>query len=197
MTFRKGLQNIVDFILNQATPAELDVIQGALERRKGPDNPTNLRSMDFQSMAKKITGEMSSRFGIPGGDQIHKMTRNLVKNMILEKEPNISEHDLDALLDQWVPRPGQQGAHGGGGMEAEVPLEALVTMVEQFLTFSTGKMPPREDQELRKNMPEWPKRYWEIFSATTRTMISEFLKGGMSLETFWKQYREYLSQSRS
>jgi len=173
----------LDYILNRAKPEELEVFREALERRIGTLDPT-ISSLNFGNMAKTMTSGMNTRFGIP--DNIHAMTRRMVANMIIQQEPHISEEELEALLDQWVPDAGRMAA----GKEVDLPPEAVLSMIHQFISYSTGRMQDEERKELESWKTEWTREYWEIFSEETRQLIASFLKGGMEEDTFWLQIRK-------
>ena len=182
------IESVLDFILNRATQGELEIMRTALERRLGPAIPGNVGALDFGEMAKKISGDLGGRFQMPGMDQVHDMTRNLVKNMIQEQQPDIPPEHLELLLDEWVPKPGKDEP----GREAAMPRDVLNSMVEQFAAFSLGQLPAEEDKSLRGEMPNWPEKYWEIFSPRTKALIKGLINGQMDLGEFRTAFRALL-----
>lgn len=177
-----GLTSVVEYILNRATAADLEVIAAALERR---GNAT-AGAMNFQSMASGITRGFADRFKMP--DNINQITRNMVKSMIRQHEPNIPEDHLEALLDKWVP--GQEKLREG--QVERYPPEVVYSMAEQFFQYGIGSMPDKELQELKKLMPDWHEKYWNIFSPVIRNMLAEAIRGQMNLQEFRAKLRTYL-----
>jgi hypothetical protein len=52
-------------------------------------------------------------------------------------------------------------------------------MIDQFVSFSLGRMEEEEDEALRKEMGPWPDKYWKSFPQVIRLLITDFLKGEM------------------
>jgi hypothetical protein len=50
-------------------------------------------------------------------------------------------------------------------------------MIEQFVSFSLGRMEEEEDNALRREMGPWPDKYWNAFPSVIRLLIKDFLKG--------------------
>jgi hypothetical protein len=57
-------------------------------------------------------------------------------------------------------------------------------MINQFVSFSLGRMEEKEDRALRKDIGPWPDRYWKAFPSVIRSLITDFLKGGMDEADF-------------
>ncbi|MCL2206131.1 MAG: hypothetical protein FWB82_06390, partial [Treponema sp.] len=57
-------------------------------------------------------------------------------------------------------------------------------MVDQFVSFSLGRMEDDEDKALRKEMGPWPDKYWKAFPQVIRLLIADFLKGEMAESDF-------------
>ena len=190
MNPRRPLQQALDFILHEASERELDVLEGAIERRSGQRRPTNPGEMDFREMASRITGDLTARFGTPASEQIREMTRNLVGNIILTHEPNMPAAHLDELLDRYVPDPGRERP----GPEIRLPPEAVLLMVKQFVAYGEGKMPAAEVAELKREMPDWPKRYWEMFGSATQKLVSERLNQKMSDPDFLAALSRHITE---
>lgn len=191
-TYNPQLQAAVNFIKSHANKQELEILRAALDRRLGVSMPEGIDSIDFGDIARKMAADMAGRFSVPGADTINQMTRRIVMGMIKEKEPGISDEHLEVLLERWVPTPGKTSE----GKENELPLEALMSMVDQFISYSVGRMPLAEQEALSKHMPEWPKRYWDTFSPETRQLIAEFLHGKCDSKTFWSSFQQYLNRQR-
>jgi len=170
----------LDFILNQATPPELDAITAALQKR------TYTQGLNFKEMAGEITKGISDRFKMPGN--INEITRNLVKNMIRQHEPNIPADKLEVLLDKWIPDPEKVRR----GAEEQYPPEVIYSMAEQFVQYGIGSMPEREAAELKKLIPDWHEKYWNMFSPALRTLIADVIRDRVSLPDFRARLRAHL-----
>jgi hypothetical protein len=183
----KELAAIVDFILNRAGARELEVIREALKKRSGGFRPEGgIDSLDFKSMAQEMMQGFAEKFG--AGADIHGMTRRLVTNMILETVPEIPVHELEVLLDKWVPDPRKKAQ----GKEDGLPPEALYAMIRQFADYSVGRMSEADVREMKKSMPDWTQRYWDIFSQDTKMLIKELIEGRMDPGTFDTTIRKRL-----
>lgn len=183
-----GLYDILDFILNRATSAELDAIRAALRRRESdmPDDVnssgkgalgTNIRDLAL-STAEKIQGQVGvSQDGIR--DLVHRTVRDIIAREAPELEPS----QVDELLAGIVSG-GKTDAPTGNGQT--LPKEAILSMVEQFVEYSTGSMPVREEMSLTEQMGKWQHRYWEAFPQVVRRLIALFVKGAMNGSDFWR-----------
>jgi hypothetical protein len=60
----------------------------------------------------------------------------------------------------------------------------LASMIDQFVSFSLGRMEEEEDKALRAEMGPWPDKYWKAFPQVIRLLISDFLKGEMDEKDF-------------
>ncbi|MCB1172058.1 MAG: hypothetical protein KDK39_00760 [Leptospiraceae bacterium] len=160
------VQKILDFILNQAREEDLDLIDAALKRR---GRAIDAAAIDFRSMAEQIT----SRFDFEMPD-FHGMSRDMVKNIILENVEQISARDLEILLDHYVPRTREQPVASAADKGLEPAL--LQKMLQQFISFSLGRMPGSEDSALRQQMPDWPERYWNSFDEPTKAWIRKTIR---------------------
>ena len=57
-------------------------------------------------------------------------------------------------------------------------------MIDQFVSFSLGRMEEEEDRALRRDIGSWPDRYWKAFPQVIRSLITDFLKGEMDEADF-------------
>ena len=160
------IYHIVDYILNEANDAEIEAIVEALKRR---GKRSRLDDLNFRDMAQTITSQFNMEL-----PDVHGMARQMVRNLILQHQPNIPPDHLDALLDHYVPNPETAGRR----REGQIPKDILENMIRQFLDYSKGRMSAEEDRELRAVMPQWPEEYWEVFSEDTRRLIREAIERG-------------------
>jgi hypothetical protein len=188
--YNQELVNVLDFIMNRATSKEIEAVKMAMTKRAA-GNPRSVDDLNFADMAKAVTSRFSDNY-VADSDEIHNMTKRLVSGMIREKEPGISDRDLNSLLDQWVPGGPKQKEASRIGKESMLPPEAVFAMVDQFVRYSINKMPDKEIEELRGSMKEWHIEYWNIFSMETRVQIKELLEGRMDLDIFWTKMKTRL-----
>ena len=176
---------IVDFILNKATDPEVEVIISAIKRRLD-DSAHGLDKMNPEKMASQLGRQINDQVGA-SVDQIRGMVRHFVAEKIKQEAPEISDKDLDQLVDAWVPEPGQAAS---GQKESRLPKEALLTMIKQFISYSAGEMSASEHKTLEEQIPEWPEKYWSRFPQSIKQSIALFLKGRIDEKEFWNQVQQ-------
>ncbi len=187
----RRLYQIVNFILNEADSGELDVIRAALRRREGRGASEGGEDLGQRvgRMAKEMAEQVSGEVGV-SQEQIRRTVRGFVKDMINREAPELREAQVDELLDRWVPDPasGRRSGRAGGssGEGGELPQDALLTMIRQFVAFATGQMTESEDAELSTAIPDWQNRYWARFSSVIQKLVDLYVKGIMSERDFWE-----------
>ncbi|MBN2531695.1 MAG: hypothetical protein JXB88_02325 [Spirochaetales bacterium] len=176
----KNLFGIIDFILNRATEKELVAIKAALDRRtKGKLSS----GKSLSDMVTDSTSKISERMKIPV-DHIRHSVRDIVIRLIKQNAPDITDEQLSILLDEWVP--GSSGKKSKK-KQTNLPPDALIAMIRQFIAFSVGQMPEEEEATLRREMSDWPGKYWNAFPEAIRLHISSFLKARMNEKEFWEK----------
>ncbi len=93
------------------------------------------------------------------------------------------------------PAVGRRGAEKGAGKH--IPSDALLTMIKQFISYSTGAMGVREEMQLKEEMSDWHERYWKMFPQVVRRLVTLFLKGTINSEEFWQGIDESLGDTGS
>lgn len=177
MDRKKDLIIVLDFILNKSRPEELDVIEESVLKRK-QDLSRNLVNLNISGMASNISKTIKEQFS--SFDNIHEMIRGFVKDIIIKSIPDIPPEHVEILLNEWVSDPEKIKK----GNEENLPEKVVKSMIVQFINYSLGRMEPEEKRELEEG---WSKKYWNIFSISTRKLISDFLTGKISENTFWKK----------
>ncbi len=173
MDDKKALYQVVDYILNHATTAELEVISEALKRRHSSQRPDgfNPRAM-AENMARTVNDQLGASLDVV------EISRKIVADMIREKEPQISEEELQVLLDRWLPSTQTEE------QPETLPPDVLLTMIGQFLQARQGRLPPEEQKELPD---DWQTRYWKIFPENSQQLIQEHLDGRIDEVRFWER----------
>lgn len=186
----RTLYNIVDIILNQAEPHELEVIRAALRRRESgnisDDGSGATLGQNIGRMATDMASKVSQQVGA-SEESVRNTVRSFVRDMIHREAPELRPEQVEELIDEWVdgkqkraPKSSADGASAGG-----LPADVAITMVRQFLAYTTGSMTVVEEKGLQEAMGEWQKKYWERFSPVTRKLIGLHVKGVISQEDFW------------
>ena len=124
---------------------------------------------DPDRMTKEITEKINA--GINNGIEGMKTSvREMIVRIIKEHEPGLSESQIDELCNAWMP------SAGDTGKKENLPNDVILSMIEQYITFSNGTMPESVDQKLRQEMGAWPQRYWDAFPPVVRQIITDYLK---------------------
>lgn len=177
------LYAVLDFILNRATSAQLEVIAEALKRRQKPGK--GLGGFSPRGMAENVAAKITEQLG--GMLDVHTIARQIVTDLIRQKEPNISDEELEVLLKNWLPGPARRDEERLGEQMREqatetVPPDLLITMVSQYVSARRGTLSKQEQDKLPEN---WQSRYWESFSERLRAQIRAHLNGRLNEVDFW------------
>ncbi len=180
------LQAVIEYILNQSSEREFEVILKACERRQrdmgryarlGGLNPAALATKMAASVQEGVSASM---------DGLRNTVRDYVARIVRQKEPGASDEQIEALLDQCLPdrsrdaAPEQPGAQG-----ADLPPEAMAMMIRDFTAYSLDMMPPSKQAELWEQLPRWQDMYWAAFSPEIKAFIKARLENRMDEEEFW------------
>jgi hypothetical protein len=177
------LYDLIDFILNSADEQELEVIRSAIRRRENDTSTDGPMGLNIGKMAKESATHISEQLGT-SQTKIREIIQGFVKEQIKREAPEISEEQANELLDSWVPDSGKKKPVPEKAAK-QLPSDAVIGMVKQFISFSTGAMTVTEEASLRQSIPDWQKRYWANFPPTIRKLVSLFLKGAMNGRDFW------------
>lgn len=186
MSSDEPLYDVIEFILNKATSAQLEVIAEALKRRQKPGK--ELGGISPRGMAENMAQQVKEQLG--GMLDVHTISRQIVSDLIRQKEPNISDEELEVLLKNWLPGSGVPEPEQTAEQE-EIPPDLLITMVSQYVSARRGTLSSQEQGELPKN---WQSRYWESFPEQLRALIRAHLSGQLSEEDFWDSVISSLNQ---
>ncbi len=187
MTDKEEMLKILDFILNRSTYGDLEVIQEAIKRRTR-DIRTGIGGIDVREIAKKTAQSIQKQIGT--ADEVTKMVRRFVKDIISQQQPEISEEQLEKILNRYVPAAKEGDSTGdddSGGIEERLPPDIIQSMLVQFIDYSLGRMSAEEKKELA---PDWEMRYWNVFSPRLRRLLSKLIKGKISEGGFWREYNK-------
>jgi hypothetical protein len=179
---RDQLREVLDFILNTSTEEEFKVIAQAVQRRQkdlhlyqkiGGVNPAQASKTMAQQIQEQMGGSMEG---------IRETMSGFVEDIIRKNAPGASEDEIQVLLQHYLDKAEASQAPASA---PSIPPEAELTMVKQFVSFSTGAMAPSEQKYLWDEMPNWKEEYWARFRPEVRVFINAFLSGKMGQEKFW------------
>ncbi|MFA6507809.1 MAG: hypothetical protein WCT14_17030, partial [Treponemataceae bacterium] len=183
------LVRVLDYILNRCGAAEIEAVAASVVRRKrdlAMFGDAGL--MDPNRWAKKAAQDLAGSTGA-SLHSVRDTVRNLASEMLRKEAPELTEEQVDELLGAWVPdgsetdedteRTGIVDVDGEvpSDRPSRVPSDVLLSMVDQFVSYSTGHMSKGEEEPLRRAMGSWPQRYWRSFPGGVRAVITEYLKG--------------------
>lgn len=183
---RKELESVLDYILNRADEAEFEVIQKACQRRAGDRGAVaRLGGLGPKGSAQKMAQELQAQMGY-SLEGMRSMVKGYVADIIRKNAPEISEEELQEVLDSYVPDPEAQDSREVGSTVAKskIPPEALASMVRQFVEYSEGRMAPSRQRELWEQMPRWQDEYWAAFPGEVKALVKGYLEGRLDGETF-------------
>jgi hypothetical protein len=171
---------VIDFILNKATSAELEVVAEALKRRTA--DTKGFGGLSPRSMARNLARNIEKQLGasLDAGN----IARKIVSDLVRQKEPAISDEELEVLLNNWLPSQARRQQAQGPAPTRPGPSELLVSKVATYLAAEFGSLSERETRELP---PDWKARYWESFPVPVRALIQERLQNRIAEITFWER----------
>jgi len=174
------LVKALDYILNHSNEASIEVLAEAIVRRRRDLTIFHATGTtpDPRRMASEITEQINA--GVGGGiESMKKSIRDMMVRIIKENAPELSESQIDELCQVWLPE------HQAENEKKEaLPRDMLLSMIDQFVSFSSGTMKPSTDKNLRGEMGAWPQKYWDAFPPVIRSIITEFLKGKITEKEF-------------
>ncbi|MDR3337566.1 MAG: hypothetical protein LBT16_10215 [Treponema sp.] len=172
------LVKVLDYILNRCDENAIEAVSAAVVRRKR--DLTMFGGMGKLPDPKKMAKELASQIDVNatiGG--LTNTVREMAERIIREEAPELDDEQVAVLTKAWIPANAGGQADGPAGEKA-VPPDLLVSMISQFISYSRGSMDPAEEQGLRAEMGAWPERYWNAFPQVIRSIIGDYLKGGIS-----------------
>ena len=171
------MYRILDFVLNQSTEEEIEVIQQAMTRRL-EDLRFGASRLRIQEMARKTGESVQEQFTY--SDRFQSMMRDFIRRTVRESQPDIPEKELEEILERCLPNP----KTAEKGREKDLPGEVVKSMIVQFIDYSLGRMPEEQKIEL---VPNWHRQYWGIFASRTRKLIADLLGEKIEEKTFWEE----------
>ena len=152
--------NLLDRFLRNATIEEMEELYRLLdERDRKQKNSFGVNGkLDLDSMAKNMSRQIQEQLGMANLN-MKNMARDLVVQLALQHKPDISDKELNVIVNQMVP------GSSNSAMAKKIPPELLMTMVLQFIETDIN------------SGTDWKKRYWEVFPGEIKLGIAGFLGG--------------------
>jgi hypothetical protein len=174
------LVQTLEYILNRCNERDIEaVVAAVVRRRRQLAMFGGMASIpDPERMAKEISAELNLEGSIEG---LKEGIREYAVRIIRQEAPELTDAQIEELTSAWIPGRGSSGKNSGG---KKMPRDMLASMIDQFISFSLGRMEEEEDQALRREMGPWPDKYWKSFPQALRLIISDFLKGEISEKEF-------------
>jgi len=180
------LVRTLDYILNRCNERDIEVVSAALIRRRKDiamfgDVPV---APNPGRLAKEITAQLNIEGNI---ENLKKNVQDYAIRIIKQQAPELTDRQIEELTGSWIP----DKTFGAGSRKIRtddfnqsIPRDLLASMVDQFVTFSLGRMEAEEDNALRREMGPWPDKYWNAFPQVIRLLIKDLLKGEMDEADF-------------
>jgi len=180
------LVRTLDYILNRCNERDIEVVSAALVRRRKDIAMFGDMSVatDPGRLAKEITAQLNIDGNIEG---LKKSIRDYAVHIIKQQAPELTDEQIEKLTASWIPdKASGAGSRKkkAGNFEQAIPRDLLASMVDQFVSFSLGRMEEEEDNALRLEMGPWPDKYWNAFPNVIRLLIKDLLKGEMDESDF-------------
>ena len=171
----------LDYILNRCNERDIEVVAAAVVRRRR--EIAMFGSIPAAPNPRRLAEELTSQLNIEGNiEGLKNSVREYAIRIIKEQAPELNEAQIEELTRAWIPeniKAGKKSARAGS-----LPQGMLASMIDQFVSFSLGRMEEEEDQALRKEMGPWPDKYWNSFPQVICLLITDFLKGQMDETDF-------------
>ena len=180
------LVRTLDFILNRCGENDIEVVAAAVVRRRR--DITMFGSMPVAPNPHQMAKELSARLNIEGSIEGLKNTvKDYAIRIIKQQAPDLTDAQIEELTRSWIPERNNasgRGRRAGAPRENGVPESLLASMIDQFVSFSLGRMEEEEDNALRTEIGPWPEKYWKSFPQVICLLITDFLKGEMDEKDF-------------
>jgi hypothetical protein len=179
------LVQALDYILNHSDEGSIEVLAEAVVRRRRNMSVFNAvgNMPDPKRMADEITERINEGLGT-GIETMRQSIREMIFRIIREHAPDLTEQQMNILCEAWLPEGGASPAS-----DSKVPNDIMLSMIEQFVTFSHGEMQKSVDENLRKEMGAWPERYWKAFPQIIRQLITDYLKNKITEKDFYNKIK--------
>jgi len=183
------LVKTLDFILNRCNEQDIEAVAAAVVRRRR--DIAMFGSMPVAPDPHRLAAELTAQLDIKGNiESLKNSVRDYAIRIIKQQAPELTDKQIEELTRSWIPGkqsfPSKQSFPGKQNTSSEntVPQDLLASMIDQFVSFSLGRMEEEEDKALRSEIGPWPDKYWKSFPQVIRLLITDFLKGEIEESEF-------------
>ena len=182
----RELAQTLDYILNRCNERDIEAVAAAVVRRRR--DIAMFGSMPEIPDPRRLAEEISSQLDMEGSiEGLKDSVRDYAIRIVRQQAPELTDRQIEELTRAWIP--GRQGSGERIPREQDsrgqpIPRDLLASMIDQFVSFSLGRMDEKEERALRKDIGSWPDRYWKAFPPVIRSLITDFLKGEMDEDDF-------------
>lgn len=186
------LYDVIEYILNEASEQELEVVRSALKRRIEGDRGGGAMGVNPGRIADQTASSIREQMGL-SIDHLRSMVSGYAAEIIRKNAPELDETQVHDLLDSWIPGSDEAPKRSDSSRKKPKASQArkhpslapdvILTMVTQFLAYSDDSMSVTEQVKLNREIPDWQKRYWEQFSPRIRELLSLHLRGQIDRAT--------------
>ena len=182
----RELAQTLDYILNRCNERDIEAVAEAVVRRRR--DIAMFGSMPEIPDPHRLAEEISSQLDMEGSiEGLKDSVRDYAIRIVKQQAPELTDRQIEELTRMWIPgkqSSGEQISREQGSQEQSIPRDLLASMIDQFVSFSLGRMDKKEESALRKDIGSWPDRYWKAFPSVIRSLITDFLKGEMDEADF-------------
>jgi hypothetical protein len=165
------LVKTLDFILNRCNESSIEVIAAAvIRRRRDLSAFGSMNIPDAKHFAETVSSQINMGASIEGMQQT---VRDMAIRIIRQEAPELTDDQINHLADSWIPSASKEH-------KSSIPPELLINMIDQFVAYSEGTMSDSEEKNLRREMADWPERYWNAFPKVITHIIREYLNEEIS-----------------
>ena len=177
----RELAQTLDYILNRCNERDIEAVAAAVVRRRR--DIAMFGSMPEIPDPRRLAEEISSQLDMEGSiEGLKDSVRDYAIRIVRQQAPELTDRQIEELTAAWIP--GKQGSGERSSRGQSIPRDLLASMIDQFVSFSLGRMDEKEERALRKDIGSWPDRYWKAFPSVIRSLITDFLKGDMDEDDF-------------
>lgn len=194
----------LDYILNRSDLRDIDALEAAVTRRKAYlESSTGIISLDPGKAAHQMSGAIESSIQ-KSMDGIRGTFREFAADLLLKEAPELSREEMLSLVDSWIPASAPKAKARletsgeslvKNGAVNGIPPDIMYDMICQFVSYSTGNMGLRAQQELRDEIGDWVSIYWKKFPYSIQEAVRRFLRGETTGAAFDEQLSRLLGRA--
>ena len=181
------LVRTLDYILNRCNEQEIEAVAAAIVRRRR--DIAMFGSMPVAPDPRRLAETISAQFNIDESiEGIKTGIRDYAIGIIKQQAPELTDAQVEVLTRSWIPEtrtsPGGKKRDDSSSQEQSLPADLLHSMINQFVSFSLGRMEEEDDRALRRDIGPWPDKYWKAFPQVVRLLVTDYLKGEINENEF-------------